>query len=509
MPQDEDSNISKSVQEDHAPSISKKRCATLYDAVAGRVSTEHFTGAPALNDFDSLPSTRTALRPEEVLFRRLHAPVRYEEDDIYFANRHLPPDQTLPDSDLLKTLHTYTSDLYASMTSDNGHAGWLSMDETALIALGILLEETATEALGETGDMVFVEGEEVTDGEASGYESEAKSLSKGRSISASPWPVDEDTKKAREKSEEISANEEIMYRYAPLMQLAYFQRVSRQRWFRCANTFPNRQFGVSTVPKRGMLSLITRFLVRTSSDETTEPPISSNPAEERFLSFSDTMGPPKSLPPAAKQALILAHLRSTRTCHTLKDLEKMLPSVASINAMQVKDYIQALADDGKIHVEKIGSGNWYWAWAGEERKAREKVRNALASDLEKVNKAVSDLEGKVSQAKEEAGFGQGAEEEAERAGLLLKKQALDAEVSSLNRELDQYINGRAGGGVDMMEADIKRCKGEAETWTDNIYILEEYLKKLTGGDREILEALQRECFGTEYIEGEGLRELQL
>ncbi|KAI1970178.1 hypothetical protein LOZ55_006613 [Ophidiomyces ophidiicola] len=197
MPQDEDSNISKSVQEDHAPSISKKRCATLYDAVAGRVSTEHFTGAPALNDFDSLPSTRTALRPEEVLFRRLHAPVRYEEDDIYFANRHLPPDQTLPDSDLLKTLHTYTSDLYASMTSDNGHAGWLSMDETALIALGILLEETATEALGETGDMVFVEGEEVTDGEASGYESEAKSLSKGRSISASPWPVDEDTKKAR------------------------------------------------------------------------------------------------------------------------------------------------------------------------------------------------------------------------------------------------------------------------------------------------------------------------
>ncbi|KAI1958827.1 hypothetical protein LOZ58_004863 [Ophidiomyces ophidiicola] len=481
MPQDEDNNISKSVQEDYAPSISKKRCATLYDAVAGRVSTEHFTGAPALNDIDSLPSTRTALRPEEVLFRRLHAPVRYEEDDIYFANRHLPPDQTLPDSDLLKTLHTYTSDLYASMTSDNGHAGWLSMDETALIALGILLEETATEALGETGDMVFVEGEEVTDGEASGYESEAKSLSKGRTISASPWPVDEDTKKAREKSEEISANEEIMY----------------------------RQFGVSTVPKRGMLSLITRFLVRTSSNYTTEPPFSRNPAEERFLSFSDTMGPPKSLPPAAKQALILAHLRSTRTCHTLKDLEKMLPSVASINAMQVKDYIQALADDGKIHVEKIGSGNWYWAWVGEERKAREKVRNALASDLEKVNKSVSDLEGKVSQAKEDAGFGQGAEEEAERAELLLKKQALDAEVSSLNRELDQYINGRAGGGVDMMEADIKRCKGEAETWTDNIYILEEYLKKLTSGDREILEALQRECFGTEYIEGEGLRELQL
>ena len=31
------------------------------------------------------------------------------------------------------------------------------MDETALIALGILLEETARETLGETGDFAFVE----------------------------------------------------------------------------------------------------------------------------------------------------------------------------------------------------------------------------------------------------------------------------------------------------------------------------------------------------------------
>ncbi len=31
------------------------------------------------------------------------------------------------------------------------------MDETALIALGILMEETAREVLGETGDFAFVE----------------------------------------------------------------------------------------------------------------------------------------------------------------------------------------------------------------------------------------------------------------------------------------------------------------------------------------------------------------
>ncbi|EFW15962.1 conserved hypothetical protein [Coccidioides posadasii str. Silveira] len=216
-------------------------------------------------------------------------------------------------------------------------------------------------------------------------------------------------------------------------------------------------------------------------------------------------GPSKSLPPAAKQALILTHLRSTRTCHTLKDLEKMLPSVASINSMQIKDYIQALVDDNNVRVEKIGSGNWYWAWAGEEKKARDKIRTGLVKELDKINKSVAELKSKIDVAKAE--IGQGADEEAERTKLLAKKETMGAEVSALREELDQYLNGEAGGSVDMMEADIKRWKSEAEMWTDNIYILEGYLNKLTGGDREILEFLRRECYGDEYVEGEGLSEL--
>jgi hypothetical protein len=34
---------------------------------------------------------------------------------------------------------------------------WKCMDETALIAFGILLEETVREVLGETGDLAFTE----------------------------------------------------------------------------------------------------------------------------------------------------------------------------------------------------------------------------------------------------------------------------------------------------------------------------------------------------------------
>lgn len=43
------------------------------------------------------------------------------------------------------------------------------MDETALLAFGILLEETAAEVLGETGGMAFVEGEVVGEPENMAY----------------------------------------------------------------------------------------------------------------------------------------------------------------------------------------------------------------------------------------------------------------------------------------------------------------------------------------------------
>jgi hypothetical protein len=93
-----------------------------------------------------------------VLFRRKNAPIRYEESDFYFASDSLPP-QTLPDSDLLKALHCYTSDFYSRTSADGGGGDWRSLDETALLAAGILMEEVCRETLGETGDMVFTESE--------------------------------------------------------------------------------------------------------------------------------------------------------------------------------------------------------------------------------------------------------------------------------------------------------------------------------------------------------------
>ena len=94
-----------------------------------------------------------------MLFRRKGAPIRYEEDDFYWADRNLTDNQKLPESDLLKAIHAYASDFYGRAVKGRGKVDFESLDETALLAVGILMEEMARDALGETGDLAFVEGE--------------------------------------------------------------------------------------------------------------------------------------------------------------------------------------------------------------------------------------------------------------------------------------------------------------------------------------------------------------
>ncbi|KAI1112663.1 hypothetical protein F5Y14DRAFT_420990 [Nemania sp. NC0429] len=167
----------------------RRRQASVYDAVAGRVTTtvplhsHHESQRLRARHHKPLdPSSRRnpTLSPEEVLFRRLGAPVRYAEKDIYQAHEDLPDGGRgiLPDSDLLKSIHSYASRFYGDLPANKQTTGGAtgkgvseqSMDETALLAFGILLEEASCEVLGEDGDLVFTEG--LTEGNLGGAHSE-------------------------------------------------------------------------------------------------------------------------------------------------------------------------------------------------------------------------------------------------------------------------------------------------------------------------------------------------
>ena len=61
---------------------------------------------------------------------------------------------------MLKAIHAYASDFYRRAVKGKGLVDFESLDETALLAVGVLMEEMAGDVLGETGDMAFVEGED-------------------------------------------------------------------------------------------------------------------------------------------------------------------------------------------------------------------------------------------------------------------------------------------------------------------------------------------------------------
>ena len=174
--------------------------------------------------------------------------------------------------------------------------------------------------------------------------------------------------------------------------------------------------------------------------------------------------------------------------------------------MQVKEYLQALSDDGKIHVEKIGSGNWYWSFASEETARRTLELAKLKAEMEGVAKGVEELEEKVAAAARAEREAEEKEGEGEREALEGKVWALEEEVKGLKKELEVYKDADPGE-LERKQAEVEGFKARAERWTDNLFLVEGYIERLMGGSKEGMEALRRECYGQEYIEGEGLAEL--
>lgn len=193
--------------------------------------------------------------------------------------------------------------------------------------------------------------------------------------------------------------------------------------------------------------------------------------------------------------------------------------MASINGIQVKEYIQTLTDENLVRVEKIGSGNWYWCFGSDEKKAREAQLDRVSREVEKVRASYEEVGLKLAsqRAKQEeeeeeaeANMGRVGDDEKQREDLQRQKQELEKTVQELQTEWNRACSCSSSTPdsktAQEKKAELETLRQTAEMWTDNIYILEAYLGKLAGGDREIMAAVQQECYGEEYVEGE-LREI--
>lgn len=132
----------------------------------------------------------------------------------------------------------------------------------------------------------------------------------------------------------------------------------------------------------------------------------------------------------------------------------------------------------------------------------------MKTDVEKARKSCTDTEaGLATETMQRQREVDDTSCDAERETLQGKKADLQDEIRRLRAAETSATDSVNNKGVQQLQTELAGFRQQALQWTDNIYVLEEYLRRLAGGDREVVESILRECYGVEYVDGEGLREL--
>ncbi|KAI9652095.1 MAG: hypothetical protein M1831_007228 [Alyxoria varia] len=212
---------------------------------------------------------------------------------------------------------------------------------------------------------------------------------------------------------------------------------------------------------------------------------------------------PKTNTQPAKRASVLSYFHNSAVAHSIKDLEKVLPSVASINGMQVKDYLTSLTDEDQLNVEKIGSMNWYWAFAGQEKQRKEAILETANEERDKARQALFEVQAKV----DEANKGMEGEDPRVRQEALGAQTRLGGEIDALKKELQEYADNDPVE-IKRREDWIAEAMSRAENFTEQIVEMERLLRDQMGFDREQMGMIAAEIYEEEYDEEEGaLKEL--
>ena len=66
---------------------------------------------------------------------------------------------------------------------------------------------------------------------------------------------------------------------------------------------------------------------------------------------------------------------------TGKEVEKLGSKEKGITAMAIEEVLKSLVDDNEVMTDKIGTSNYYWAFASQERVTKQNRVDALTRDL--------------------------------------------------------------------------------------------------------------------------------
>lgn len=139
----------------------------------------------------------------------------------------------------------------------------------------------------------------------------------------------------------------------------------------------------------------------------------------------------------------------------------------------VKDVVQMLVDDSLVHVDKIGTSNWYWAFPGEVTAQLCNKLAGLDQELERARGESTEMEERL----EKAAKDHPQTEERQMAEVMLGS-ATEANAA-LRRELESFSSGDAAVMASMREG-VPTAKAGVNRWTDNVFLLKSWVDKKMG-----------------------------
>jgi len=160
----------------------------------------------------------------------------------------------------------------------------------------------------------------------------------------------------------------------------------------------------------------------------------------------------------------------TKDIYLLKDLERVAPKTKGITSMSVKEVVTSLVDDGMVDTDKIGTSVYFWAFPSKASANRKRKLDTLNDNLANVEKKLKSGKADMKTASE------GREESDERATLLQRLAESEQKHEELKKALQQY----ADNDPTVLKAkalEAKKALESANRWTDNVFNLQEWIKK--------------------------------
>jgi hypothetical protein len=176
--------------------------------------------------------------------------------------------------------------------------------------------------------------------------------------------------------------------------------------------------------------------------------------------MSSAAAPPakkkKGLTLEEKRAVMLDILLSSGEAFNLKDLEK-LGARAGVVEKTVKDVVDSLVADKAVEVDKIGSGNFYWAFPSAVVLNIKTQAAALEAEAAKEAAAAAAAEARAAE------LAEGRTDGAARAAALAALDAARAERAAVDAQLKAYAESDPDALAEL-QAKARKAKAAADRW---------------------------------------------